>query len=122
MLKFESPQQVYRIGSLEFVAASCDALLLVDSSVPQARVAAVRHFQGSEILPRLIYNAIDPHFSEEELACLRECGVKTAVVQAFSNRAVRPRDRIRLLEEELLPAARRGGVENVIAGGRPADL
>lgn len=110
------------IRYLEFVAASCDAPLLVDSSVPDARIAAVRHFKSSHVLPRLIYNAIDPHFSEEELACLKECGVKTAVVQAFSSRAVRPRDRIRLLEEELLPAARRGGVENFIVDVGVLDI
>ena len=110
------------IRYLTFVADCCDAPLLVDSSVPEARMAAMRHFRGSEILERLIYNGIDPHVSEEELDCLRECGVKSAIVQPFGNRAVRPKDRIRLLEEELLPAARRGGVEQVIVDVGVLDI
>jgi tetrahydromethanopterin S-methyltransferase subunit H len=110
------------IRYIEFVAFCCDAPLLVDSSVPQARMEAIRHFKDSAVMSRLIYNAIDPHFSEEELECLKECGVKSAVVQPFSNRAVRPRDRIRLLEEELLPAALRGGIENVIVDVGVLDI
>jgi tetrahydromethanopterin S-methyltransferase subunit H len=110
------------IGYLEFVASCCDAPLLVDSSVPQARMEAVRHFKGSAVAPRLIYNAIDPHFSEQELECLKECGLKSAVVQPFGNRAVRPKDRIRLLEEVLLPAAERGGIENVIVDVGVLDI
>lgn len=102
------------INYLEFVASYCDAPLLVDSSLPQARMAALRHFQGSEVIPRLIFNSIDEHFSPEEEACLRECGVTSAIVQPFSNRAIRPRDRLRLLEEKLLPVAERAGVQNVI--------
>jgi len=35
-------------------------------------------------------------------------------VQPFSNRAIRPRDRLCLLEEELLPSTERTGVQNVI--------
>lgn len=102
------------INYLEFVASCYDAPLLVDSSLSQARMAALRHFRGSEIIPRLIFNSIDEHLSPEEETCLRECRVINAIVQPFSNRAIRPRDRLCLLEEELLPSTERTGVQNVI--------
>jgi tetrahydromethanopterin S-methyltransferase subunit H len=110
------------INYLAFVAACYDAPMLVDSSSPQARMAAIRHFKGSEISTRLIYNSIDEHFSEEEAACLRDCGVETAIVQPFGSRAVRPRDRVRLLQEKLLPAAADAGVKNVIVDVGVLDI
>jgi len=102
------------INYTEFVARCCDAPLLVDSSLPAARTAVLRHFKGSEIMPRLIYNSIDEHVGEEEADCLRECGITTAIVQPFSSRAIRPRDRLRLLEERLLPVTTRAGIQNII--------
>ena len=110
------------IRYLEFVASFCESPMLVDSSVPQARMDAIRHFRGSEILPRLVYNALDPHVSEEEVACLKECGVKSAILQPFSSRAVRPRDRMRLLEEKLLPAAHQAGVEQIVVDVGVLDI
>ncbi len=110
------------IRYLEFVAAHCDAPLLVDSPNPRARVEAVRHFCGSDVMPRLIYNSIDEHCTEEELATLRECGVKSAVLLALSSRAMRPTDRLALLRDCLLPAAERAGIENTLVDTGVLDI
>jgi len=110
------------IHCLEFVAVHCDAPLLVDSPNPQARLEAVRHFCGSEVMPRLIYNSIDEHFTDEEAVTLRECGVKSAVLLALSNRAVRPADRLTLLRDCLLPAAERAGIENILVDTGVLDI
>lgn len=110
------------IRYLEFVAAHCDAPLLVDSPDPQARLEAVRYFCGSEVMPRLIYNSIDEHCTDEEAATLRECGVKSAVLLALSNRAVRPADRLTLLRDCLLPAAERAGIENILVDTGVLDV
>ncbi len=110
------------IHYLEFVAAHCDAPLLVDSPSVPARLAAVRYFRGSEIMPRLIYNSIDEHCTEEELDALHECGVKSAIVLALSNRAVRPADRLALLRDQLIPAAERAGVDNVLVDTGVLDI
>jgi len=110
------------IRYLEFVAAHCDAPLLVDSPHPQARLEAVHHFCGSDVMPRLIYNSIDEHCTEEELATLRECGVKSAVLLALSSRAVRPIDRLALLRDCLLPAAERAGIENILVDTGVLDI
>jgi tetrahydromethanopterin S-methyltransferase subunit H len=102
------------INYVEFVAAHSEAPILVDSFSPQVRLEAVRHFAGSEVVPRLVYNSIAEDCTEEELACLRECGVRSAVIMAFSTSAPKPKSRIKLLQEKLLPAAERAGVENVL--------
>ena len=110
------------IRYLEFAAAHCDAPLLVDSPSVPARLAAVRHFQGSEVMSRLVYNSIDEHCTEEELAALRDCGVKNAILLALSNRAVRPADRLALVRDQLIPAAERAGTENILVDTGVLDI
>ncbi len=110
------------IGYLEFVAAHTKSPLLVDSPVPEARMAAVRHFAGSEVAPRLIYNSLDENSGPGELECLAAAGVKNAVVLAFSNSAVRPVDKVGLLEKKLLPMARQAGVEGMLIDTSVVDL
>ena len=102
------------INYIEFVAAHSDAPILVDSFSQKVRLEAVRHFAGTEVVPRLVYNSIAEDYTEEELACLRGCGVKSAVILAFSTAAPRPKSRIKLLQETLLPAAERAGLENIL--------
>ena len=102
------------INYIEFVAANCQAPILVDSSLSKVRLEAIRHFAKTEVAPRLVYSSIDPHHSEEELACIKDCGIKSAIVLAFSTKAAKPKDRVKLLKEDLLGAAQRAGVENVL--------
>jgi tetrahydromethanopterin S-methyltransferase subunit H len=110
------------IKYIEFVAAHSDAPILVDSFSQKVRLEALRHFAGSEVMPRLVYNSIAEDFTEEELACLRECGVKSAVIMAFSTSAPKPKSRVSLLQEKLLPAADRAGVENILVDPGVLDI
>jgi tetrahydromethanopterin S-methyltransferase subunit H len=110
------------INYIEFIAAHTDAPILVDSPLQKVRLETLRHFAGGEIIPRLIYNSIAEDFTEEELACIRECGVKSAVTLAFSTAAVKPKDRIKLLQEILLPACERAGIENILVDTGVLDI
>jgi len=110
------------INYIEFVAAHTNAPILVDSPLQKVRLETLRHFANSAIISRLIYNSIAEDFTEEELACIRECGVKSAIVLAFSTAAVKPKDRIKLLQERLLPAAERAGVENILVDTGVLDI
>ena len=73
-------------------------------------------------MPRLVYNSIAEDLTEEELACLRECGVKSAVIMAFSTSTPKPQSRVKLLQEKLLPAAERAGVENILVDPGVLDI
>lgn len=110
------------INYISFCAALTNAPILVDSPVPAARLEVLRHFAGSDIMPRLIYNSIAEDYTEQELACIKECGVKTAIVLAFSTAAMRPKDRIALLNKKLLPAAKQAGVENILIDAGVLDI
>jgi tetrahydromethanopterin S-methyltransferase subunit H len=110
------------ITHLEFCAKISDAPMLVDSMSPAARMAAIKHFSNSEVMDRLIYNSIDEHFTEEELEAIAGSGIKNAVVLAFSNKAVKPKAKIKLLQDKLLPAAEKAGVENILLDPGVLDL
>ena len=84
----DTPQAL--INYVEFVARNSSSPILVDSPMQSTRLAVIRHFAGSEVMPRLIYNAIAEDYTEEELDCLRNCNVKSAVILAFSTKAIRP--------------------------------
>jgi tetrahydromethanopterin S-methyltransferase subunit H len=102
------------IRYIEFVAGQTTSPILVDSPSLRVRMETIRHFRGSEIIPRLIYNSIDPDNTEEELDCIKECGMKNAVLLAFSTRAMKPSSKLRLLEESLIPSAQAAGIDHIL--------
>ncbi|OLN31947.1 [methyl-Co(III) glycine betaine-specific corrinoid protein]--tetrahydrofolate methyltransferase MtgA [Desulfosporosinus metallidurans] len=105
---------------VEFVMKNSKAPFLLDSISPEVRMGALKNFANDlEVRKRLIYNSIEEHYSEEELAVIKECGVKTAVILAFSNKALKPKARIKLLtgdekKEGLIDVAKRAGIEQFL--------
>jgi tetrahydromethanopterin S-methyltransferase subunit H len=110
------------IKYIEFVAGNTGSPILVDSPSQQVRMKAVRYFKGSEVIARLIYNAIAEDYTEEEIDCLKECGIRNAIILAFSTKALKPTAKIKMLEEVLLPAAQSAGIENVIVDTGVLDV
>jgi tetrahydromethanopterin S-methyltransferase subunit H len=110
------------IRYIEFVAEHSTAPILVDSASCAARLETIRYFAGSTLVPRLIYNSLDEHCSEEELDCLGECGVKSVVLLAFSPRHLKPQARVDMLVNHLLPAAKRAGIENILVDTGVLDI
>jgi len=102
------------IRYIEFLAQRTMAPILVDSPLPKVRIETLRHFAGTDVMPRLVYNSIAEDRTDEELAAIRDCGVKSAIVLAFSMKAMRPAQRVKLLQDELIPAAHSAGIENIL--------
>lgn len=110
------------INYIQFVADHTEAPILVDSPLQKARLQAIRHFAGSPITSRLIYNSIGEDCTEEELSCIQACGIKSSIILAFSTKAIKPADRLRLLKEKLLPAAERAGIEQMLIDPGALDV
>lgn len=102
------------IRYIEFLARHTGAPILVDSPLQQVRMETLRHFAGSELMPRLVYNSIAEDRTPEELAAIRESGIQSAIVLALSSKAMRPAQRVKLLQEELIPAAQEAGIQNIL--------
>lgn len=122
MLDVVASTEAAMIGYLEFLVERCTAPLLVDSMSPAVRLAAIRHFTRTDVCHRLVYNSIDEHATSAELETIAACGIKSAVVMAFSNTAIKPAAKIKLLTEKLLPAALSAGVENILVDPGVLDL
>ncbi len=110
------------IKYIEFVAANSTSPILVDSAMSKVRMEVIKHFAQSELVPRLVYSSIDIHCSEDELAAIKDSGIKSAIVLAFSAKAARPKDRVKLLQEKLLGSAQRAGVENILVDTGVLDV
>ena len=104
----------------EFVFKHTDSPILLDSVSPEVRMGALKHFANDPaVIDRIIYNSIEENYTEEELAAIKESGVKTAVILAFSGKHLKPSKRIQLLEgdskhEGLIAAAKRAGISQFI--------
>ena len=102
------------IKYVDFVAKNTSTPILIDSPSVKARIETMRHFAGSEIFSRLIYNSIGEDCTDEELDFLKKSEVKSALLLAFSMKAIKPAAKIKLLRDKLVPAAERAGIENII--------
>ena len=109
---------------IEFVAEHTKGPFLIDSATAKARTEAVRLISGLGLLDRAIFNSIDEYCRAEELDILRECGVKYAVVLAFSTRALQPSSRLKLLmgEDGLLAKAKCAGLQEVLVDAGVLDV
>jgi tetrahydromethanopterin S-methyltransferase subunit H len=110
------------IRYIEFVAEHTRSPILIDSPSQRARMETVRHFKNTEIIPRLIYNSIAEDHTDEELACIKTGGIKSAVILAFSTRAIKPEAKLKLLQDDLLPAAKAAGIENILVDAGVLDV
>jgi tetrahydromethanopterin S-methyltransferase subunit H len=121
-IKYGNPRIVDVIGDtkealvnyIEFVAEQTSSPILIDSPSQKVRIETVRHFANSELMSRLIYNTIAEDHTVEEIKCLSECGVKSAIILAFSTKAMKPKAKLKLLQEDLFIAAESAGIENIL--------
>ncbi|MTI55366.1 [methyl-Co(III) glycine betaine-specific corrinoid protein]--tetrahydrofolate methyltransferase MtgA [Geosporobacter ferrireducens] len=104
----------------EFVLKYTNAPILFDSACPEVRIQALKNFaKDASVINRIVYNSIEENYTEEELAAIKECGVKAAVILAFSKKHLKPAKRVELLtgddkQEGLIRAAKRAGIEKFL--------
>ena len=114
---------------LQFILENTEEPFLVDSPLAKVRMSAVRFLAKHGVLKRAIYNSIEPHFSQEELDCLAENGVKNVVLMALAAQYLKPVDRLKLLlgEEDgdkpgLIARVKEIGVENILIDPGVLDI
>jgi tetrahydromethanopterin S-methyltransferase subunit H len=105
---------------VEFVLKNTTTPILLDSPSPEVRIQTLKHFANDpEVMNRIIYNSLEENCTDHELEVIKECGVKTSVILAFSKKALKPSKRVKLLvgdekKEGLLEKAKRAGVEQFL--------
>ena len=106
----------------EFVADVVDYPFLVDGLNDASRIPAMEGLKEVGLLDRAILNSIDEATTDENLAKLREIGVKSAVLLTFGNKYIFPHQKIEFLKNELIPKAQKANIENMIVDTAVLDL
>ncbi|MHA1986641.1 MAG: hypothetical protein ACW98D_08390 [Promethearchaeota archaeon] len=106
----------------EFVADQVDYPFLVDGLNDSSRIPAMEGLKEIGLLDRAILNSIDESTTEENLEKLKNIGVKNAVLLTFGSRYIFPKQKLRLLEEILLPKAAKAKIKNILVDSAVLDL
>ncbi|MHA2036647.1 MAG: hypothetical protein ACW972_07315 [Promethearchaeota archaeon] len=110
------------IKECEFVADSVDYPFLVDGLNDSVRIPTLERLKEIGLLDRAILNSIDDATTEESLEKLKDIGVKNAVLLTFGSRYIFPKQKLKLLEETLIPKARKANIENILVDSAVLDL
>lgn len=106
----------------EFVADLVDYPFLVDGLNDSSRIPAMRGLKEVGLIDRAILNSIDEATSEENLEILKGIGVKSTVLLTFGSKYIFPHQKLKLLEETLIPKAKKANIENIIIDTAVLDL
>ena len=106
----------------ELVADLVEYPFLVDGLNDSSRIPAMEGLKEVGLIDRAIINSIDEATSEENLEKLKEIGVKNAVLLTFGSRYIFPHQKLKLLEEILIPKAQKANIENIIIDTAVLDL
>jgi len=100
---------------VEFIAEITNAPIFLDGIEEKTRLMAYKVAYELGINDRVVGNAIYTHSKDTELEAMRRYKIKNAVLMVFDAvnplRSFLPEDRIRVLEEQLLPKAKKAGIE-----------
>ncbi|MFZ5646052.1 MAG: hypothetical protein ACOY30_00330 [Bacillota bacterium] len=107
------------VNYIRFIKKVTGAPVLINSTLPETRIAAVKDLAEAGMLDNIIYNSINPFSTEEEIDALAGLPVEAAVVQAYNPRSKKPDGPLKVLlgDDEkvgLLGIARKCGIEKIM--------
>ena len=110
------------IKECEYIADLIECPFLVDGLNDSVRIPAMQGLKEKGLLDRAILNSIDDNTNEESIEKIKEIGVKNAVLLIFSNRAIFPKQKLKFLNDKLIPISQKAHIENIILDTAVLDL
>ncbi len=115
------------IRYIEFVTSVTDTPLLMDGVTPSVRITVCQHLKEIGLTKGIIYNSIDFHSDDAEIAAIKDAGLEYAVLLTYGPRFIWPKDKLKLLAGEiqgknLLEKARDAGIEKVLIDTAVLDV
>jgi len=112
---------------VEFVSEVTEAPILIDGPTPEVRISATKHAVEIGLKDRIVYNSVSAAVTEEEMSAMKEIGVESAVILAFSSSHILPKQKISLLKGEngekgLLQKASEAGVKKPLVDVAVLDV
>ncbi|WXG47309.1 MAG: tetrahydromethanopterin S-methyltransferase subunit H [Candidatus Atabeyarchaeum deiterrae] len=114
-----APQAFPRL--IDFVASTIEGPFTLDGINDQVRIAGLNYVKEVGLSNRAVYNSIAPRATQEEITALKEAGVKSSILLALNTKNPTVLGRIQALDE-LLPIARRAGIENILVDTANIDI
>jgi tetrahydromethanopterin S-methyltransferase subunit H len=105
---------------IDFMASHTDAPLVLDAMSPNARMAAAKLVHKMGLTERCIYNSVYKGESDAELANLKECGIKSAIVLANNPADNTVEGKTEILQHALELAEKAGVTQSFIDTAIPA--
>jgi tetrahydromethanopterin S-methyltransferase subunit H len=96
---------------IDFVGEVTGAPFFVNGPNMSVRVSAVEYAKELGLLDRVVYTSINYTLAEQEIAAIKNTGIRTALVQAFNPNDLRPQGMLQILRARLLKEASKAGIE-----------
>jgi tetrahydromethanopterin S-methyltransferase subunit H len=96
---------------LSFVSDTTEMPILIDSPSYKVKISGTRYADEVGLKDRVIYNSLIPDSKPGEFEVIKETGVESAILLAFSKGFMTSLDRVKVIEE-LLPRAESAGIQN----------
>lgn len=127
--KIGNPHMIDVVGStpealdrfLDFVAGASEAPPLLDGVSAGIRIAGLDYVKEHGLTDRIVYNSILPDYKKEELAKIKEVGIKNSILLAFNTKEFTTQGRIKAIRE-LLPVAKSVGIEQPMIDTAVIDI
>lgn len=115
------------INYIKFIKKVTPAPVLINSTMPETRISALRELADAGMLDRIMYNSINPFSTEEEVLALTELPVEAAVVQAYNPRSKKPDGPLKALvgdtnKSGMLEVAQKCGINKIIVDIPTLDM
>lgn len=104
---------------IQFVTEHSESVILIDGANPETRLAGLEVVKELGLQKKVIFNAIFPKMSREELNAVRESGIDAAILLAQNEMDYSPKGRITALkgfdgQTGLLEIAKEAGIKKIL--------
>jgi tetrahydromethanopterin S-methyltransferase subunit H len=112
---------------IDFVANITEDPFLLNAPSAKIRMKLIRYAREIGLNERIVYTSINFRFMEEEINTIKQCKIKSALLQAFNPRDPRISGMIKLLrvglkKEGLIEKAKQAGLKNLLIFTNVLDL
>lgn len=102
-----------------FISEHSDSVFLIDGANSETRVAALETVRELGLQGKVIFNAISPQSSENEVEAIRESKVNAAILLAYNEMDFSPEGRVSILkgfdkDVGLLKTAEKAGINKIL--------
>lgn len=112
---------------IDFIADNTSSPIIIGGATAESKTTATKHVAEAGLIDRCVYNSIGMDTTEQELAAIRDSGLKSAIVLIFNKRWPTVEGRLELLrgkppQKGLLEVAEKVGLRNLLVDASVVDM